>query len=505
MAVWPYGRTGAADLERCMTTLRTWQKEAIAAAESALSRREHGVIQAIMGAGKSVVIAELAARAFRAGLHVVVTVPTQELVRQLASSIGEWSGQVVGEWYADRHELWPITVVCQMSIESYEAAWQQKYAGDSAYAFGCRTCACRSRCGGNCLNCHTPLVLMNGPRRLWIADECHRTECDTVLSWDAPSKRIGLTATPWRADMSGTISSFDRLVYEYGAERAFADGHVVKPTLEHPKAGDIDDVVATWIEQVRGRHGGGVVNARSIADADRFASRIGGVAVHSASEQDAVRARLAIAAGEAVVYVDMLAEGFNCPQIRWMALRRAVGSRVRFAQEVGRGLRAYPGKTTCYMLDVWDLWGTHSMDWRAALGEVEGEAVPALQLDWMVDKAGWTPEAGDREPMPPEILSPLRSWLRHQRVQAVFDGRIAAKEIKSRSWRSDPCSRKQLQYLDQLMGGIDPSELDDNMVRRVRIARAALLDCLRRDPADLNGAFRKGDASDLIDVVRGLQ
>jgi hypothetical protein len=212
-------------------------------------------------------------------------------------------------------------------------------------------------------------------------------------------------------------------------------------------------------------------------------------------------ARAVIRDGGVVVYVDMLAEGFDCPEIMWMALRRPVGSRVRFAQEVGRGLRAAPGKTTCHMLDVWDLWGTHSMDWRAALGETDSAVVPALQLDMVVEQVAWKPL---EERMPPEVLGPLRGWIRHERVQAMFEGRVAGKEIKSRSWRSDPCSRRQLLYLDQVMCRLNPAGLDPDVVRRVRMARAALVDSLGRDAADLAGALRKGDASDLIDVVRGL-
>lgn len=446
-----------------MSKLRTWQRDALRAAEAA----ERGVIQAIMGAGKSVVIAELAAREMRQGHHVVVTVPTQELVRQLARSISAWTGQVVGTWYAESRDLWPCTVVCQPSIETYEAAWRDKY---------------------------------DAPERFWIADECHRTECDTVLAWSAPDRRIGLTATPWRAEMSRTISLFDEVVYEYGADRAHEDGHIVKPTLCHPEPGDVDDQVCAWIERMR-RHGGGVVNASSIRDARDFAARLDAICVHSESEHDADMARAVIRDGGVVVYVDMLAEGFDCPEIMWMALRRPVGSRVRFAQEVGRGLRAAPGKTTCHMLDVWDLWGTHSMDWRAALGETDSAVVPALQLDMVVEQVAWKPL---EERMPPEVLGPLRGWIRHERVQAMFEGRVAGKEIKSRSWRSDPCSRRQLLYLDQVMCRLNPAGLDPDVVRRVRMARAALVDSLGRDAADLAGALRKGDASDLIDVVRGL-
>lgn len=458
-------------------TLRSWQREALRESATALEDGRKGLVRAIMGAGKSVVVAKLCELGLRNGWHVVVTVPTQELVRQLADTI-EWvTGQPVGQWYADHKELWPVTVVCQASLASYEHAWRLKYKE---------------------LN-----VIINAtelPQRLWIADECHRTECDTVLSWSRPARRIGMSATPWRAEFTGTISSFDEVLYEYGAERAYEDGHIVKPTLSHPEPGDVDDVVAAWVAK---QEGGGVANARDIKDANAFAARIGATAVHSESDFDAVDARNIIRDGGTVVYVDMLAEGFDCPEIRWMALRRPVGSRVRFAQEVGRGLRGCEGKDTCRMLDVYDLWGAHSMDWQAALGDYDSAVVPALKLDWIVEKSEWDPKSGEQ--MPPELLSPLRSWIRHERVQALFEGRIDGKQIGSTSWRSNPCSRKQLAYLDKLMRRLDPKLLDGGMVRRIKTARAALVDCIGRDAAELQGAFRSGDASDLIDILRGLQ
>lgn len=467
--------------------LREWQRRALDTASDALSNGVRGVVWAVMGAGKSVVIAEIAQAAFKSGQHVVITVPTQALVDQLAEGIGNWTGQVVGRWYADVKDLWPITVVCQMSLATYEDAWQNKYIDGYQLT----------------------------PERLWIADECHKTECDTVLEWNAPEMRIGFSATPWRAEMRESVSSFDEVLYEYGPEDAHRDGHIVKPTVEHPDAaGDTDSVVAFWIlEQVEaGRVG--VANASSIADAEQFAETLKKVGVpcmttHSESQHDRDRARAALMSGRpgCVVYVDMLAEGFDAPPIEFMALRRAVGSRVRFAQEVGRGLRAHPGKTTCYMLDVWDLWNTHSMTWEAALGDVDDTVIPALKLDGVLEERPtqqWL--SGELDKMPHEVLGPLRSWIRSTRVQLQFDGRIPSKEIASRHWRSDPCSRKQREYLDDIMRQVDPSELDDGLVTRVRAARAALVDSVKRNERgdDLDGAFRKGDASDLIDVLRGL-
>jgi len=453
--------------------LRLWQISAIDRAQVALRERKRPVVSAVMGAGKSVVIAELVrTMAFDS---VVVTVPTQALVRQLARTLEERTGRPVGQWYADCKELWPVTVVCHPSLSAYEKAYQRKWKDYDM-------------------------------SRLWIADECHKTECDTVLDWASSADlhaRIGFTATPWRASMSETISSFDEAILTYSAEDAYRDGHIVKPKIVHADAGDTDQVVADWICAQLDRGYSGVANATSIDDAEAFAQMLGsrGHAVHSRNLLSAEHARMLIASSEprCVVYVDMLAEGFDCPQIRYMALRRPVGSRVRFAQEVGRGLRScHPiGKDRCVLLDVWDLWNIHSMTWKAALGDA-----PELQRGEVLDAQLGKWEPGER--MPHEVLPPLRSWLRSERVRMQFEGLIDTHEIATRSWRSDPVSRKQAVYLDSLMTRVDPKSLSTEHRTRIRAARRALHDCLARDPDDLKGAFRKGDASDLIDIVRGL-
>ena len=69
-------------------------------------------------------------------------------------------------------------------------------------------------------------------------------------------------------------------------------------------------------------------------------------------------------------YVNMLAEGFDCPGIMWICARRKIGSRVRFAQEIGRGLRSYHGKTECLVFDPHRLFQRLSLSYEACLGEI---------------------------------------------------------------------------------------------------------------------------------------
>jgi len=179
---------------------------------------------------------------------------------------------------------------------------------------------------------------------------------------------------------------------------------------------------------------------------------------------------------------------------------------VRFAQEVGRGLRACPeiDKSCCYQLDIHDLYSIHSIDWRAALGEVDETAVPALQLDLALERATAPASSwGETDRMPAALLSPLRSWIRSERVRAQFEGR-ASLRVESTHWRSDPVSRRQARMIFDLMSRLTPAELGED-TERFRAAWYAVRDAVTRDPQDLKGALRKGDASDLIVILRGIQ
>ena len=71
-----------------------------------------------------------------------------------------------------------------------------------------------------------------------------------------------------------------------------------------------------------------------------------------------------------VVHVSMLAEGVDLPYLMWSVLRRPVGARVRFVQEVGRPLRSFPGKKIVLIGDPHDLFSKFSLANPEKLGEV---------------------------------------------------------------------------------------------------------------------------------------
>ena len=90
-------------------TPRKWQKEALPIAIDALRAGKKPIISAIMGAGKSVLLAELAYQALdklRPDYKVVVVAPRQNLIRQLSKTIKVRCGEEnVGCYYADEKDL----------------------------------------------------------------------------------------------------------------------------------------------------------------------------------------------------------------------------------------------------------------------------------------------------------------------------------------------------------------------------------------------------------------
>lgn len=345
---------------------RAWQAEALPLCLAAIQTGERGVVSAVMGSGKSFVIAEILANLPpKPGCVDIVTTPTIRLVDQLAETIRRRCGHV-GRYYTHAHELdWPIVVACNSSAPALAAELDQRELGV----------------------------------RLWVADEVHRTAGDEIAAAAValnPEKRIGFTATPFRADESERIALFDRVVYEYGAGAAVAsrgvDGlpDVLVPYQIRKWSGgdstDLDSACGAMIAALGDAPGPGLANALTIEDAVSFAARLSAAgisaeAIHSRLSRDEQADLLEQLRGgglRALVHVALLSEGVDFPWLRWICLRRAVGSRVRFAQELGRVLRACPSerKTHATVLDPNDLFSVFGLSYEAALGWEESAPKP---------------------------------------------------------------------------------------------------------------------------------
>jgi superfamily II DNA or RNA helicase len=324
---------------------RRWQGEALPAAVAKLSAQIPSITHAVMGSGKSLVLTELAATARPTrGEHVIVTTSSVALVDQLWGDLAARLGPTnVGRFYTHRKEATrPWIVCCDDSVGKLSA--------------GLRRAGRR-----------VPFI---------IADEAHRTECDTYLSAMkvfAPTWLAGFTATPFR-DQGERLSLFHEISYKYGTDRALADGVVVPWKIRTWDGDDGVDIDLATYEMIRGAKGPGIVSAYDVADADRMAAflterGILAASLHYKSPYKRADVLDALKSGEiaVIVAVNMLNEGVDLPWLMWLALRRKMGSRVAFAQLVGRALRAHPGKEFCTLYDPWGLFRTYRLSYDAVL------------------------------------------------------------------------------------------------------------------------------------------
>ena len=318
------------------TTPRRWQREAYDATVAAMRGGERRpLIHACTGAGKSRLVGALASRCRGT---VLVTTPTQTLVEQLASTLRQHCGvEAVGRayqraWEVDRR----VVVAC---LPSLEAVLQSR-----------STWAC------------------------WIADEAHRLEGDDARRVrDGVEARVavGVTATPYRADDRG-LELWDRLVYSYTSHQAVQDGVLVPwRVVRSPVARDVEELTAEWMHDADGP---GVVNAATIDDAEATAERLGVLAIHGRHSPEEQARRLALLErGQipALVHCQLLVEGIDLPWLRWLILRRRSASRVRLVQEVGRVLRAAPGKREAVIYDPHDALGDVGLTHGAQLEDLQ--------------------------------------------------------------------------------------------------------------------------------------
>lgn len=306
---------------------REWQAKAFPEIVHAVrsSRGEcKPVVVAWMGAGKSVLLTELARHSSLTApdMTVVVIAPTQKLVEQLADTV-RMRCPTVGRFYGRVKEPHRnVIVCCYPSLPALAKVLER-----SGRTVG-----------------------------LLIADECHQSQADVIreaIRTVNPKVMVGFSATPFRGD-GQALELFSDVVYKYTMGDGIRDGVLVDLDWRFAPPGtakdaDLDDLCVDMIRR-EAPPGPGVASARSIADATSFAERlceegIESLPIHSRLSS-AVQARrvemLRTGAVRVLVHVNMLAEGVDFPWLRWLCLRKERGTGGQkggprmFLQEIGR-------------------------------------------------------------------------------------------------------------------------------------------------------------------------
>ena len=335
--------------------LRPYQQEAIAAIEAGIDRGIRRPLVVIpTGAGKTIIFASLIARR---GGSALVLAHRDELLRQAADKITQADptlGLGVGFVQAARDDVAAPVVVA--SVQTLARA--------------------------------TRLARLPTRFDTVIVDEAHhagaRSYRRILEHLDSSPLILGVTATPQRT--RGNLGEvWQEIVYQRGIAEMIAAGYLVdvrgiRVGLEAidleavaQKGGDFDadqlgdaleqasapaHVLAAYLKHASDRKT--VVFVLTVALAHRMAEtfRQAGVAAEALDGSTDPQLRLGILArlraGETrvVLNVGVLVEGWDEPSVECIVVATPTRSQVKYAQIAGRGLRTFPGKRDCLIIDV---------------------------------------------------------------------------------------------------------------------------------------------------------
>jgi len=370
------------------------------------------MISVIMGGGKAMFGAELAATVeLGKGEVCVVTTSSQKLVRDLRRDIKARvkDARSVGMWYTHTKRLGNVIVACIPSVPALAEKLKKR---------GIRV-------------------------KFWLADEAHKTECDTIIDSNEalnPMYALGMTATAFRSDKKQSISLFGKCIYRYGVKEALDDGVIVPWRIINWQAGEAE-LDEACLQMAISAEGPGLVNALTIEDAEVFARfltdhDVPAAAVHSKKkpgEIEKILRELEMGRYKCVIHVNLLTEGANFPWLKWLILRREVEARVRFIQEIGRLLRSHPGKDEAVFYDPHDLFGNFKLTYEEALGEVPHDPKEIIEREG-VGGAGLFIKESD----PPMAMQWIESTVRTLVVACEASGFPVRRKLLKKAERVKP-------------------------------------------------------------------
>ena len=197
---------------------------------------------------------------------------------------------------------------------------------------------------------------------LLALDECHHYAADDwsrITTNVQHARLIGLTATPSRGDGKGLGNVFDRIVTAANYSELLERGQLVPCRITagpEDQEGIAANPLKAW--QEHGEDALTIAFAPTIASAEKWCSEFVAAGIKSAcvfgSSKDRHETLAAFREGRIKVVWNfgILTEGFDVPAVACVLLARKLGTPGLYLQCVGRGLRPYPGKSHCRLLDL---------------------------------------------------------------------------------------------------------------------------------------------------------
>ncbi len=356
-----------------MMQLRDYQQQAVTAAISHFQQSaQSAVIVLPTGAGKSLVLAELARVAKG---RVLILTHVKELVAQNAEKVALLSQ--------------PGSI--------FAAGLNQKDSSAKTVIASVQSAA-------------RNMAQFNQPFSLLIIDECHRVSLaegsqyqqlfNHLHQQNPKLKVLGLTATPYRLGTgwiyqrhyhgrvgSTEHASFELCIFELPLRPLINKGYLAKPLLLDGLAAQYDfsslqplsgmDYSEQQIESVLGKAGratklivdqlsqlaaskkGVLIFAATVRHANEVLGLLAANGQNAAlltattahTERDQLITAFKAKQLKFLVNVAVLTTGFDAPHVDLIAILRPTASVSLFQQMVGRGLRSSPGKTQCLIID----------------------------------------------------------------------------------------------------------------------------------------------------------
>ncbi|HQX90656.1 MAG TPA: DUF3427 domain-containing protein [Moraxellaceae bacterium] len=263
--------------------------------------------------------------------------------------------------------------------------------------------------------------------RVVVIDECHHIAADSFAAFATtvcPQFLLGLTATPERGDGVSIACFFDQrpdgapaaelrlwdaldqqllAPFEYYAisdptdftdipwGRSAQEKQALNIVVlqDERRARVIAHAVETYVAELGQMRALGF--CVSVEHAQMMAERFNSIGIPSlvahggmaGDERQAVRRRLQTGEVRAVFSCDLYNEGIDLPWVNTVLLLRPTDSPVVFAQQIGRGLRLWEGKSSCLVLDFIGQYGREyrfERLWRGLAG------LSKRELDSYIDK-----------------------------------------------------------------------------------------------------------------------
>ncbi|MBQ2948345.1 MAG: DEAD/DEAH box helicase family protein [Clostridia bacterium] len=337
--------------------LRPYQSEAL---DAIFTKWDEGLRKQLLvlptGCGKTIVFAKVIERLVREGARVLVLAHRAELLTQAADKLAKATG---------------LGCAVEKAESTSIGSWFRVVVGSVQTL-------CREKRLHQFKPEHFDAI---------VVDEAHHCLSDsyqTVMSYFADAKVLGVTATPDRGDMRDLGSFFDGLAYEYSLTRAIREGYLcpikaqtIPLTVDISgvgmqsgdyATGQLGNALDPYLEGIAAEMAGICRERRTVVflplvkTSQRMCEilRRHGLRAAEVNGESDNRTQVldAFARGEYDVLCNsmLLTEGWDCPEVDCVVVLRPTKVRSLYCQMVGRGTRLSPGKDHLLLLDF--LWHT---------------------------------------------------------------------------------------------------------------------------------------------------